>query len=156
MLRRSARTAAIVLAAAACGGDGLDPARSELNGRYALAAAEGAPLPLVLWTESSGASAALLADTLAFTPDGRVTRTRVLRHTDARGTVATETAAFTVEYRRRAHSIEIGRFTPCPINAICVGNDVGTLFPPVLHLRSSMYTIRNRPGLLRYVAARSR
>ena len=120
--------------------------------RYALLSIHGQPLPATLYTEASGASAALLADTLVLGVTGRAERRRALRFTEATGAVRVETVRLEVEYRRRGARIEVGWFTPCPPNALCVGNDVGWVVGDRLLVESRFYYIGNQPGALVYAA----
>jgi hypothetical protein len=158
MLRRRLSTAALLLAALGCSGDGRSPfGPSELLGAtYALTSVNGEPLPFTLWTEASGASATLVGESLVFGAGDRVERRRVLRQTSAQGVTTTEPMTIPQEYRRSGLAIEIGWFEPCPPNALCIGNDVGTLTSAGVRLTSNMYHVGGRPAELRYEAVRER
>jgi len=155
-VRRILRIAPLLLAVLGCSGDGRSIlAPSALAGAsYALTSINGQPLPFTLWSEASGASATMVSESVVFGAAGQVERRRVLRYTDAHGAVMTETMTFPQEFRRSGLRIEIGWFRPCPPNASCIGNDLGTLTAATLRLTSNMYFVDGRPSELRYEAAR--
>lgn len=141
---RACRWAAVAAAALGCRDPGT-PA-SALTGSYALTAVNGRPLPAVVDTGASGFGA-VLADTLVFGPDGRVTRTFVLRRVEAaRAGDATSHPRLDLEYRLRGTSLRVGWFTPCPPNALCIANDSGTVSPDgaAVALTTHLYGARPR------------
>lgn len=151
----SRRLAALAAAAclallAACDDDGLGPEMRLAGERYRLARANGQPLPALLWQDTDGRSAALVAEELTFEPLRMVRVHRTLRLTDAAGVATTESGIWRLEYRLRDGRIELGSFTPCPPNAACIANDVGTLHGDAIVVESGRYSIDRAPALLRY------
>jgi hypothetical protein len=141
---RHALLALIPIAIAAC--DGFPTATSDtLSGSFVLATVEGAPLPAELWSVADFAGV-LHADHLDFRPDGTVTRNYRFMIT-RQGTDRVEDVEMTLEleYRRRGRSIEIGRFEPCPPNALCAPNDTGRIRNGRLELESSYWSQSDRP-----------
>jgi hypothetical protein len=123
--------AALGLLATACGLLGTEPSLGTEAGRYVATslatAAGGRPLPAL--TDSSAEEfGVLLADTLEL--DGRGGARRAFAIRRANRTFGTDTVyrlAGSLAYRRAGKHVEIGSFTPCPANALCIGNDTGTV-----------------------------
>lgn len=110
-----------------------------LSGTYELQQANGAPLPFLLSSDASERYE-LVSEVLVFDPEGKVLRERRIRRTDlATGHDTIDAHSFQQEYRVRGDLLEIGSFHPCPPNANCVGNDIGTVIEPQIELQSSLY-----------------
>lgn len=125
-------------ALAACGRAPLE-STLPLSGTYMLQQANDAPLPFLL-SASESERYELLSDVLLFRPRGTVIRERTIRRTDlAAGRDTTYAHRVEQEYRLRGQVLEIGSFQPCPPNALCVGNEIGTVSGPHLEVRSSLY-----------------
>lgn len=118
--------------------------------RYRLVRVNGAPPPATLWQQADGSSATLLAEELTFQAVGTVRIARSLRLTDAAAVATDEARSWAAEYRVRDRRIEMGSFTPCPPNALCIANDVGTLQVDAIVIESGRYAIGDAPALLRY------
>ncbi|HEU0076356.1 MAG TPA: hypothetical protein VFQ76_01830 [Longimicrobiaceae bacterium] len=140
--------AALVLCAsaalAACDGDGPAGPGEPLTGRYLLHAVDGRPLPHVISSVPTEEHT-LLAEAITFHASGRATRERTSRRLRAlEGRDTTYTLVARAEYRRSGTRVEIGFFRPCPPNASCPANDVGTVEGEEMVLASGLY--RTRPG----------
>lgn len=109
----------------ACG-DPTAPQEASLTGAYTLSAVDGAPVPALL-NESNGFRYLLVSDFLDFDGNGSLHRVRVIRHENTlTSEVTIYSNSFTQDYRVRGDSVEIGTFIPCPPNAFCVRNELGT------------------------------
>jgi len=104
----------------------------------------------MLWEEADGRSATLVAETLTFEPLRTVRVDRTLRLTDGDGVATTESTTWRVEYRVRDGRVELGSFTPCPPNALCLANDVGTFQDGAISVVSAQYAVDGSPAVLRY------
>lgn len=98
----------------------------DLKGDYSLSQVDGKPLPALIWT--SGEQRFLVTgESLSFDGHGTVTRATGERFENTTtGAVRTEVVRRTAHYRIMNSTIEIGSFTPCPVDAICVANDIGS------------------------------
>jgi len=115
-------------------------ASEEVTGSYDLVLAGGEPVPVEVRREH-GVSSVLASERLEFLADGSVIRSQSFVETElATGTEEVFDYTWEMEYRRSGRSIEIGRFTPCPPNALCAPNDIGTLRSGGLDLASSRWT----------------
>lgn len=119
--------AAAVLCTACSDTTGLITSRFE--GTYALQSVNGNPVP-ALAAQGGGQRYFLLADTLAFSRDGTVARSRTVRHIDdtsapARETVYSDRSVF--PYAVDDGRLTIGSRAPCPPNANCIGFEEGTI-----------------------------
>lgn len=122
-----------------------------LSGTYVLQRANHAPLPLLLSSSAYGRYE-LLAETLLFEPGGKVLRERSIRRTHSSvGRDTTYTHRNQQEYRLRGQRLEIGAFQPCPPNANCVGNDVGTVTGPQIEVLTGLYRTGTEPPYLLYL-----
>jgi hypothetical protein len=94
-------------------------------GRYVARSLDGHALPAL--TDSSAQEfGVLLADTLDLDGRGGVRRAFAIRRASTSfGTDEVYSVAIPMEYRLDGMRLELGSFTPCPANAICVANDVG-------------------------------
>lgn len=128
MILRIVRGMVCLAAAAslmACG-DPTAPAEAALEGPFSLKSVNDTPVPVVVST-SGDVRQLLTSDHVTFDGKGSVNRTRVIRHENiASGQVTIYSHSFTQDYRVRGDSVEIGSFIPCPINALCAPNEVGT------------------------------
>jgi hypothetical protein len=119
-------TAALVVG---CRQEAAAPIRAPFAGTYALEWLNGSPLP-ALAAEGAGQRYFVLADTLAFSPEGTVARRLTVRHIDATATPPEETV-----YRHRLvfpYTVDDGHLTigfreVCPPNANCIGFEEGTV-----------------------------
>jgi hypothetical protein len=102
------------------------PAEAALEGSFSLKSVDDGPVPAVLGT-SGDVRYVLVSDHVTFDGEGSVHRSRVIRHENVvSGQVTIYSNSFTQDYRVRGDTVEIGGFVPCPINALCVPNEVGT------------------------------
>jgi hypothetical protein len=138
MSRNVVRCLTLVFVVSACRADDtLSP--SSLAGTYVLERANASPLPLLL-SASSPWRYTLLAESLTFHGGGQVIRARTIREENsATGVIKTIPASFNQEFRMRYRTVEIGSFTPCPPNALCVGNDTGVVTGETISLVSNWY-----------------
>lgn len=126
---------AVAILVAAC--DGLPTlTEADLLGTFDLVRVDGRELPAELW-EDSGQSGVLHHEELEFLPAGRVVRSYrfVLTYLPTGEEVVSD-VTFESEYRIRGSTVEIGRFEPCPPNALCLPNDVGMVRNGRLELQS--------------------
>ena len=111
---------------------------SQVRGVYNLRRVDAQPLPMALWTEN-GQTLWLLAETLRFDGAGNVTRAYSWRR-DSLGTAGEpQTLSLQLQYRVRAHGLDVGSFAPCPPNALCVAPDTGFFALNLLWLDSHFY-----------------
>jgi hypothetical protein len=111
-----------------------------LSGKYALEQANNSPLPF-LFSTSPSFRYTLLGDTLNFDGRGGVVRSRVfLEKNLTDDSIRLIPASIPMQYRISDGTIEIGSFSGCPADAICVANDKGTLQPGSLSLVSGFYS----------------
>ena len=133
---------AAAIAATSLAADCTHPARESppVAGRYALAAVGDRPLPVLL-DSSAHELGVLLADTIVLDGTGSAVRTVAVRRVG--GSPAADMIArprAEVAYRLGpGTTIVLGRFEPCPINALCIGNDTGTVRDGRMQLRSHWY-----------------
>jgi len=139
MTRTTSLLLVMVLLLASC--DTFSTSDSEqLTGSYDLVLAGVKPVPVEVWREQ-GVSGVLASERLEFLVDGSVIRSHRFVETElATGTEEVFEYTEEMEYRRSGRSIEIGRFTPCPPNALCAPNDIGTLRSGGLDLASFRWT----------------
>ena len=119
-------------------------------GRYVLVAANGRRLPAVV--DSSGREfGAVLADTLVLDGRGGAVRALTFRRVDRvfRTDVVSRSRGELAYREWPGGRIELGRFDPCPLNAICVTNDTGTVRGDRLELVSHHYGERPRLTFVR-------
>lgn len=96
-----------------------------VEGTYQLVRAEGAPLPFTLW-DTGAEDATLLNERLTFRSDGTVERRTLRRFREGNPVQQREEwVVMEQEYRLEGRTITVGWFTPCPPNAMCLGNDSG-------------------------------
>ena len=117
---------AICLLAAACASS-TEPSVGAETGRYVATTAGGRALPALLDT-SAVDFGVLLADTLDL--DGRGGGRRAFALRRASTALRMDTVyhvSVELQYRRVGTRIEVGSFTACPPNALCVANDTGTI-----------------------------
>ena len=93
-----------------------------VSAHFVLENINGRPLPTYL-SATPGPTATILSATLTLDKLGKAVMTE-LRQDVLQGE-ATYTSTF--DYRIHGNQIEIGSFEPCPINAICAGNIMGTI-----------------------------
>jgi hypothetical protein len=137
-VRRVLQVVSVCAACAACAHEPAGP-ESEVTGTYGLASVDGDTLPAVLWTEG-GVTLRLGTDLLIFDGRGGVTRTFTWQRDSLPvGMVESGTQTAVLQYRVRGDSVELGTFTPCPPNALCIGNDVGVRAPATLVLDSRQF-----------------
>jgi len=137
----------VLLALAACDTFATS-ASNRLTGSYELVRVGGESVPVEVW-RGYGVSGVLESERLEFSADGSVIRSNRFVETDlGTGTENVIDHTWEMEYRRNGRSIEIGRFTPCPPNALCVPNDVGTVRDGRLELESSYWTSGGRTQLV--------
>jgi hypothetical protein len=123
---------------AACG-EGPSVPGQPLSGRYLLRTVDGRPLPCV-FTSGGLEEYTTLSESITFDPSGAATHERTMRQVSRHtGRDTTYTLVDEAAYRQSGARVEIGRFRPCPPNAFCPANDVGTLRGADLVLTSSMY-----------------
>jgi hypothetical protein len=98
----------------------------DLQGDFYLSQVDSRPLPALIWT-SADERFLVTAESLSFDGHGTVTRTTAERFENTHtGAVRSELITRTAQYKVTNSSLEIGSFTPCPADAICVGNDIGS------------------------------
>lgn len=148
--RHTALATCVLLALAGCRRAVEEPRAPAIVGSYALVSGNGVPVPLLLWREPSGASATLRFETLTFSADGRAERSRALLLVSAAGDTTREATTIAQAYRVDGARVVVGWFTPCPPNALCVGNDEGTWDASGVSLESRLYWLDRQPGRLRY------
>jgi hypothetical protein len=138
MSRNVVRCLTLVVLISACRAeDTVSP--NSLLGTYFLEQANSAPLPLLL-SASAPWRYSLVAESLTFDGDGRVARARIIREENsATGKISTITSSLGLQYRVGRRTVEIGSFTPCPANALCVGNDTGVVTGETISLVSNSY-----------------
>lgn len=138
MSRNVVRCLTLVFLISACRAeDTVSP--SSLVGTYVLERANAAPLPLLLRADAPWRSS-LLAESFTFDSDGRVIRARTIREENsATGVIRTIPSSLNQEFRVGHRTVEIGSFTPCPPNALCVSNDTGVVMGETISLVSNMY-----------------
>lgn len=96
---------------------------------FELKAINGRPLPTYL-AATPGSTATILSSSLFLTTAGKAVMIEHRQDTfQGEGTYTT-----TFDYRIHGTQIEIGSFKPCPINAICAANRIGTITPGGLSL----------------------
>ena len=117
--------------------DTLSP--NSFRGTYVLDQANAKPLPLLL-SDSPPWRYTLLAETLTFEGEGRVTRARTIREENsATGVIKITPMSFNQGFRIDHSSVEIGSFTPCAPNALCIANDTGVVLGETIALLSNQY-----------------
>lgn len=125
----------VVLAAVAACSDATAPAERRLEGYFVLATVDEARPPVLVST-SGTSKYFLVTDNLGFDGKSEVGRHRVIREENTTtGQVTVYSNSFTQDYRVRGDSVEIGSFTPCPPNALCVANERGTFTENRLELK---------------------
>ena len=135
---RCIRMVAAGLIVAACDSESVT-APGSVKGNYYLERVDNVSLPVV-FSASASERYQLLWENLYFDGNGVVTRTqRVDYENTVTGEKRSSESSVTAEYRVKGDSIEIGSFTPCPINALCVANDLGVVADGVLVVRSARY-----------------
>jgi hypothetical protein len=112
-----------------------------VTAHFALASIDNRPLPTPISVSTPGPTGTVFAGTLDLAADGTAVLTEDMLTTPP-GIRQTHITQF--EYRIKGGQIEIGSFTPCPINAICAGNRFGSIIGDQLILNVSYqpsYTI---------------
>ena len=140
--------AAVCMLAVACASS-TEPAAGAEAGRYVAVTAGGRTLPTVTDTAALEFSV-LLADTLDLDGHGGARRAFAIRR--ARPPVRIDTVyriTADVQYRRLGTRVEVGSFTPCPANAVCVANDTGTISADRITLTAYRYGAGARVELVR-------
>jgi hypothetical protein len=137
-LRRPATLAAVVLgalslAAASCDRT-LGPAGAEA-GTYVAVSAAGAPLPFTFY-QSPEETFVLRADTITLDGHGHATRATTVEHLWGGQDLTPPTSRTSPDYRIDGEAFEIGWFSPCPPNALCVRPESGSLRGDELTLRT--------------------
>ena len=129
---RVARTGSALLGLlGACTFDSFGPISARFDGVYALESVNNSPVPATA-AQGGGEHYILLADTLAFSRDGTVSRSLVFRHLsttfEPRDSIHQYrlTFPYTIDGGR---VVTIGYREPCPPNASCVGYEVGMITP---------------------------
>lgn len=139
--------AVLTLGTAACDDSGLP----FLEGTYQLVRAEGEPLPFSVW-DSGAEGVTLLDERLTFRPDGTVERRTLRRFREGNPVqVREEWHVLEQEYRIAGRTITVGWFTPCPPNALCVGNDSGRASVTRVILQSVFHAVSQGGTALEYV-----
>ena len=113
---------------------------SGTSGRFVLTTVNGKPLPALVDT-SAVDYGVVLADTIDLDATGVATRAFAFRRVNTSlGTDVVYPIRQVLAYRLGpGTTIEIGSFTPCPANASCIANDVGTLTVDGMELVSGRY-----------------
>lgn len=142
----------VLLAVLPVGAAGCDDAGLPfLEGTYQLVRAEGDPLPFSLW-DSEAEGMTLLDERLMFRPDGTVERRTLRRFREGNpAQVREEWHVVEQEYRLVGRSIAVGWFTPCPPNALCIGNDTGRAGVTRVVLQSVFHTVAQGGLTLEYL-----
>jgi len=116
----------VVLFAASASCDLVAPRDDVARGTFALVVPAGPDPAITAWTDGDE-RLQILADTLRFEGSSMVQRALAFRRVRlSLGTVELHHLNFEMEYRLRGMTLEMGSFQPCPPNASCVANDVGT------------------------------
>lgn len=140
-VRGVAACLAIVGSVLSCG-DVTAPAEATLEGAYALHRVDGGPVPTVLRV-SGDLRYVLVSDYAGFDGKGLVHRARVVREENtATGNVTVHSSSFRQDYRVRGDTVEIGSFVPCPINALCAPNEIGSFTQRELLLTVQLFGAR--------------
>ena len=101
-----------------------------VSAQFALQTIDGRQLPTYL-AATPGPTATIFWSTLTLDQSGKAVMTEH-RRVDPFSTEGTYTN--TLDYRIQGFQIEIGSFEPCPINASCAANMVGTIVGSTLRL----------------------
>ena len=122
---------------ASCSSDPLGV--QSIVGGYYLERVSDNQLPFV-FSVSASERYSLLGESLYFDGKGVVSRTQGVRYENTEtGQVRTDNTTVSANYRVNGDSIEIGRFSPCPINALCIANDAGLIEVGRLLVRSPRF-----------------
>lgn len=113
-------------------------------GEYVLETINGSPVPAVVFAGQADTSF-MIAAALTLDTDGNAVRFEHWRYMYPPNRVDEGTATFHQEYRLSGDEITVGRFTPCPPNALCEGNKVGKFTSTTLTL-----AYENNPTSPRY------
>lgn len=122
-------TAALLLALACSSCSTPTAVTPQLSATYVLASASGSALPIVI-SKDGGERHTLHADTLRFEPDGLVHLTAVIGFSGSPSLGARDSTyarRITLQYVIEGCSFVMGRLTPCPPNANCVGPESGSI-----------------------------
>jgi hypothetical protein len=109
-------------------------------GTYVLRTVNGRGVPAI--TDSSATEFGVLeADTVTLDGRGGVMRGMSLRRESTVYGTSVARQRFAESYRLNGAAIEIGFFSPCPPNALCIQNEMGTVDVRTMTLfRSGIYT----------------
>jgi hypothetical protein len=143
LLRRLNALPLLLLAVVACSSDVVAPERA-ISAEFSLVSINGRRLPTYL-AVTPGPSATIFWAQLSLDKSGKAVMTEH-RQLDPLGTEGIFTS--TSNYRLRGTKIEIGSFTPCPINAICLANHSGTLVGSRLDLQ--LFSQQTNPIIYQY------
>ena len=119
-------------------------------GRYVLVAANGRPLPAVV-DSNDREFGVVLADTIELDAQGGAVRAHAFRrvYRESRTDIVARSRDELAYRQLPSGRIEIGWFRPCPLNAICIGNDTGVVAGGRLKLVSHYYGERPRLTFVR-------
>lgn len=139
-----------LMALLGCSSDNITAPKSVAGYVFRAESLGAAHLP-VIFAEEAGETFTLYDDHLAFDDVGGLTRgSTILRTTKATGAKSFSITDQKLRYIINGTHISLLPISPCPVNAICVGNDEGTITGTTILLKSYQYS---QPGLVQFYRA---
>ena len=132
-MRLSCQKAVLFVAALTLACSEPTPPPVRLAAGFMLESINGQPLPAVL-NAGPGDTTRILSATISFDLAGNAFSADHWRRVYPVNRIEEATLSLRQEYRITGEDIAVGSFTPCPPNALCIGNKIGKITESTLTL----------------------